>query len=366
MSKASLLVLLAALAPLTALRAQDLDSMATPALVARLASIESRLGVGADGRTIRPVTHLPVRTQVVGGMMMIVLDMVPRSAVNSIATFADSALTEFGAIPAGFVASLVLVDDHIPPDHPALADPSLRSRTLVRMPWGDPRDTAVAHGRRVAQPVAGAFWAGLDARWQQWLPYHLGVDWSPRDNGEESLNDLAGPSGSITGKQCLAGDVHGCRVWLGLDDDSASVTARYSLAELQESARRVNQGDIDVRECVGGERASCARAFLGHRLFVLPYIPAPDRLRATMLRELSARHGVEALRRALADSVGTVGARLARAAGVSQDSLVTEWRMWVLARGRSDRVEAGFGQFASVLIFISALLALALRSGRWR
>jgi hypothetical protein len=367
MSRALLLLLLAALLPAAHLRAQSLDSMPTSALVARLADIERRMGVSADGRVSRPASALPaVRTQVVGRITMVVLAAVPRSAVDSVATFADSALAEFGAIPADFVGGLLLADEQVPPFHPALSESSLHGRTMVRMPWGRATDAGIGRGRRVSEPIAGAFWATLDRRWKQWLPYHLGIDWSPRLNGEESLNDLAGPTASMTGKQCLAGDIRGCRLWLGLDDDSASVTSRYAPAEMQESALRVNQGDVDVRECVGGDRASCARAFLGHRLYMLPWIPAPDRLRATMLRELSARHGLGAMRRALADTSGTVGARLARAAGVSQDSLITEWRMWVLARGRSDRVEAGFGEFASVLIFLSALLALALRSGRCR
>ena len=57
---------------------------------------------------------------------------------------------------------------------------------------------------------------------------------------------------------------------------------------------------------------------------------------------------------------------MARAAGVPEDSLISEWRSWVLSRGRSERVSAGVGDFASALIFILLLVAMATRSGRWR
>ncbi|MFI5279090.1 MAG: hypothetical protein ACHQU1_01235, partial [Gemmatimonadales bacterium] len=66
------------------------------------------------------------------------------------------------------------------------------------------------------------------------------------------------------------------------------------------------------------------------------------------------------------DSSGGVGERLARAVGIGEDSLVAEWRAWVLARGRPQRLMATLPQSMSVVVAALLLVFLAARSGRWR
>jgi hypothetical protein len=67
--------------------------------------------------------------------------------------------------------------------------------------------------------------------------------------------------------------------------------------------------------------------------------------------------------RALADTTGSIGERLARASGVGEDSLMLEWRYWVLNRGGrpSDRNLLADGVPA---VLLAALLLAAARRSR--
>jgi hypothetical protein len=88
--------------------------------------------------------------------------------------------------------------------------------------------------------------------------------------------------------------------------------------------------------------------------------------RGSLLRAVRVVHGAAALRRALADTSGSVGVRLARASGVSEDSLLAEWRAWLLTGGGGRRVTADFADGVPVALLGALLLLAAARSGRWR
>jgi hypothetical protein len=91
-------------------------------------------------------------------------------------------------------------------------------------------------------------------------------------------------------------------------------------------------------------------------------VPAADLGRQSLVRALRALHGRAAVARALADSVGSIGDRLARAAEISEDSLMREWRYWVLTRGGRPRERSFAADAAPVLFAAGLLLFVATRS----
>ena len=99
---------------------------------------------------------------------------------------------------------------------------------------------------------------------------------------------------------------------------------------------------------------------------LVPPAPAGLASRRSLMRAVHALHGSAALRRALADTLGSVGMRLARASGLTEDALVTEWRIWLLRAGGHSRVTAGVVDALPVVIVGALLLFAAARSGRWR
>lgn len=361
----SLLLALALATPVPLIAQTPADS--TALLRARLATVERALGIRDDGQALAvAAAAVPrrVRVQVVGRITLVVGDEIPRSVVAAVASHADSVLAAFGGIPDETIRRAVLVHDALPPEHPVVMS-ALQGRPRVSLEWGSADDTLVYDGGRVTAPLARYYRAGIDTSWGNWTPHDLSVRWSAFD-GDLVLDNLASPTAAAMGKECLAGRIRSCRLWLGIDDDSNSIMSRYTPLELVEGARLTAYGGEDVMACRGGGQSACLRAFLAGNLQRLPSVPAPAEVRASFLRALLVKHGPEALRNALADSTGSIGDRAARAAGVSEDSLVSEWRVWVLSRGRVDRVEAGAGDFVSALVFICLLATMAVRSGRWR
>jgi hypothetical protein len=97
----------------------------------------------------------------------------------------------------------------------------------------------------------------------------------------------------------------------------------------------------------------------------LPSIPAGPALRSSLLAYVRALPG-DLLVPALADHSGPVGERLRRTAGVTEDSLVRGWRIWLLTGGGQRLVTAGVRDALPALVLSGLLLLSATRGGRWR
>jgi hypothetical protein len=300
-----------------------------------------------------------------GDLNLIFWEAVPRSLGRQLGAGAGEMLREFGAVPEGFVRRSVVVQVWAVDTAGILAAPALRGSRRVWMEWPQPADTT-AVSWRIASRLAAAYRETLDSAWQAWLPQDYGVQWERAREGQAALNALTLPR-EASGSECLAGKPAECRLWLGVDPDEHPYASRYRPAELRSIVQERSydeRADADRSSCLNGADDACLR--LVERQRWLSPIPAPDPARVSLIRAVHALHGAEALRSALADTAGGIGERLARASGISEDSVVAEWRTWVLSRGRPQRVRAGFGDALPVLALVGLVLFAAARSGRWR
>ncbi len=270
-----------------------------------------------------------------------------------------------GAIPTEFVASHVVVAFAATGVDSMLRAERLGPRTRLMADVAARPDT-FADGWAVAAALATAYGETLDTTWREWLPLDLGVGWTLRRNGRGAVWDLM-RGDTRAGAECLAGNVAECRLWLGLDNDASPYRVRYRPKELrrQIGSRWFAWGDARAlaHDCTTGSDDACVRvASLG----LLPAIPAGPSPRSSMVAFVRAGKSSTALPRAFADSAGSVGDRLARATGLPEDSLVQEWRIWLLTGGGQPRVTADLRDALPVVIFGGLLLLAAARSGRWR
>ncbi|HEY2806983.1 MAG TPA: hypothetical protein VGI92_14080 [Gemmatimonadales bacterium] len=366
-----LLVLLVLVAEPARLAAQaSFDS--TAYLRSRVAQLDSLLGHTSASPTTRSrvlaeqAHDHPLRVQVEGRLTLAVPLDVPAQWVSTMAHAADSTLGEFGGIPDETIRRLVLLEVTLTPENAMLAQ--FKGRPFASLSPVRASDSAEANGSKALEAMAHYFTGTLDSTWQKWLEGQLVLAWNSNLDGERALDDLASVGGYVSGKECLAGMLASCRQWLGLDDSPQPYSVRYRPQELVSALRNSDgsHGNPTEDRCRGGDAQACAEFFTLMSWHPLPSIPASGEMRMSLLRELRERHGKEALRRVLADSAGSVGDRLSHAAGISEDSLVSEWRLWVLGRGRIERVTAGPGDLVSALLFSAILVGMAIRSGRWR
>lgn len=352
----------------TPLTAQLPDSVA--ALRALLARVSAELGAHQAVERIEASNDSLQRlgrVLLTGNVALVVLERLPEDEVRRVAGAVDSSLTWFGGIPDSFTRSIVQRMTWVSDVPRLLALPSLRGRTPINAEWGGELTSFNSARAALLEPLATAFvQRQLDDTWRAWLPRTFGVNWDDGD-AEGALDELAAASAYIRGRECLAGRLASCRLWLGIDDDSLPYSVRFTRAELVEALRL--SGYVtgpEGRACQAGNGDACARFLAASERVLFDAVPAPPHIRASLVRSLRVSSGPEAMRRAFADSTGSIGARMARAAGVPEDSLVDRWRTWVLSRGRAERVSAGAGDIATALAFTFILLGMAVRSGRWR
>ena len=138
----------------------------------------------------------------------------------------------------------------------------------------------------------------------------------------------------------------------------------FTAAELRESmsqgAKWLAERSASGRSCLGGMNAACY-AFARETGYTKPF-PADDAGRRSLIRAVWALHGAVAVAGALADTAGGIGTRLARGSGVGEDSLMLEWRYWVLTRGGRPSVRGLLADAAPAVLLAGLLLAAAWRS----
>lgn len=270
-----------------------------------------------------------------------------------------------GVIPSAFVASRVVVTYAATGVDLKLRAEALDGRTKVMADVRAEPDT-FADGWVVAVALALDYRETRDSVWGGWLPLDLSLGWTLRRDGPAAVRELM-RGDTRTGADCLAGGVAACRLWLGLDRDTAPYAVRYKPDELRRQIEATwfawGSAVGVMRRCIAGSDDACVRAAALGAVAPIPAGPAP---RGSVLAFVRSRRGPAPLERALADESGSVGDRLARAAGLPEDSLVQEWRIWLLTGGGQRRVTASVADALPVLMFGGLLLLAAAGSGRWR
>jgi hypothetical protein len=363
-------VLLAALAallvalPLAAQRRPDPDPRATE-LLARAESLSAELTAAARVRGFEAATRRRGHVVRAGRFVSVFWEAVTPQVAQSVVARADSVLESFGGSPAAWLDRIVGVQFNSMDTARLLADPAMRHRIPAELDWTPAQDT-IDGALAVALQISGRYRRTLDSTWQSWLPMDYGVVWV-KPSGDWALMALTNPEWS-TGTGCLAGRLGECRLWLGLDRTARPVAMRYRADELRTHVKDLawyRRSSVDRDACLqNGDDAACVR-FAESQPVVDP-IPSPGIARASLVRAAWTLHGATAVSRAFADTTGSIGERFARAVGISEDSLVSEWRIWTLARGRTERMAATLPQSLAVIFAALLVVFLAARSGRWR
>jgi hypothetical protein len=294
----------------------------------------------------------------------------PEQALRSLDSAAQM-LRRFGGVPDGFARSVVVVLTNATDTAAALSAPTVRERRRVRLggiQWtdrGEGRSVFIVPAQSFAAAIASGYRDTRDAEWRAWLPADLGVaPWS-RAAAWGAFQALARNSWEV-GRRCLSGDAAGCRLWLGVDRDSAPYRDRYGADELRSWVEArwgwYTQRSAAARSCREGVAGACAE-YVGEERHLLPPIPSDEASRRGLIRAVRALHGAGALQRAFADTAGSVGQRFARAAGIGEDSLMREWRSWVLTRGGRPEERSLLADGAPALL-LAGLFVLLARRGR--
>ena len=357
-------VLLATLAGATAARAQEAyGTVRARALVARAESLEAQIARQDSAASRRRYEDLRARRFDAGPVTVLLPQIMGEATGQRIAAGARQYLDSLGAIPESFIASRVAVAYPAAGRDSVLRAEKLGARTRIMVDIAAKPDS-FADGWIVAALITRSYVESLDSEWRSWAPPDLGLDFMHgRDDAAAMLELSAGDTHSSV--ECLAGRPTGCRSWLGLDRASDPYGARYSPAEVRVllSRRVVGYLVSDARRCLDGSDDACMRFARGGGV---PPVPAGATTTRSVLRAVRVLHGADALRRALADTSGSIGQRLARATGVGEDSLVTEWRAWLLSSRSRAHVAAGAADALPVVVFGGLLLLAAAASGRWR
>lgn len=351
-------------APVAAAQGAHSRDAARRSLVARAESLEALVARQDSAAKRARYDDLRARRFDAGDVTVLVPAIVGETTGRRIASGAQAYLDSVGGVPRSFVRSVVGIAYTTVGQDSALRAGGLSGRTQLWVEVAAGPDT-LADGRKVALVFARAYAQTLGEDWRAWLPPDLGIGWKHGREDAAAVRDLAAAETRV-GTECLGGKAAACRLWLGLDRDPDPYGTRYTASEIRHLlAMRpfVDYLGPTVAQCTQGSDEACLRYA---RSGQVPAVPAGASAVRSVLREVRVMHGAEALRRALSDTSGAIGQRLARATGIGEDSLVVEWRGWLLTGGGHAPVSAGARDAMPVLVFGGLLLLAAARSGRWR
>ena len=330
-------------------------------LVARADSLWA-LRVAEDSATakrLRAVRHAQLFTS--GDVALALWGGISSTEGDSMASAAELQLREFGLVPGAFTRGVVVVQVNAADTAALRRSPAMGRRQPLLLDWvpGDTRGV-----EKAVYEITTAFGRSLDSAASVWLPPSAGERWSMDRGGERALRWLT-ESQTSAGSLCLAGDPAGCRRALGLEDAKNPLAARYTAGDIRHLLQEQRYGSARLQACFAGYDGSCLRFAEESRYSGLSPIPASEAVRTSVLRYVRATRGAEAVGRIFAGPPALMGARFARATGLSLDSLVLGWRVWILSRGRPGRVRTPVGEALAALTFSGVLVLLATRRTRW-
>ena len=174
---------------------------------------------------------------------------------------------------------------------------------------------------------------------------------------------------SAAATDCYDGTLDRCWDALGLDHQDEWATAWYTASERRWFVRRLTLSSNPLVEgilssCLDAEKDDACTALLVDR-GAAASIPLPPGARMTLVAHALALGGPEGYTRLITDTEAPIKDRLARASGVSADSLISSWRAATLqARPdvHGDTKKSGW----SSLIWLLILAGVSTRSTRWR
>jgi len=333
------------------------------ALLARAESLAA--GIAREDSVAREERHRErLATRFDAGAVTVILPAsvggaTGRRFVEGAARILDSA----GVIPASFIAGRIVVAYAADGVDSLVRAARLDKRVRIGADISAAPDS-LTDGLLAADVLAQSYRGTLDPEWRKWLPSDMGMGWNMRIEGTEAVRELMAGETHV-GALCLGGSVAGCRLWLGLDRGAQP----YQVAEIRRlvATRYWPRSRGLLAQCLGGSDEACETVARDSGLIPpIPLAPAGAASRGSLLRAVRRLHGDGALRAALADTAGSVGERLARASHVSEDSLVAEWRSWILTGGGQPRVTADLRDAVPAVLIAALLLLAAARTGRWR
>lgn len=210
-----------------------------------------------------------------------------------------------------------------------------------------------------------------DQALRAWLNGPVRPSWrTAEDRSAVYVQLVTAPSQTV--RDCFLGHLERCEAALEIGASPATLEALYpSAAErrsllTQSFADFFNHGATSAafHFCVTGSDSACTGLLRSLPRGVLPHPLGAD-ARFTLVHLALRLGGREAYHRLLADPQASVGARLAAAGGVREDSLVARWRAEIIA-ARPLPVEMPTWAFGVALGWMVLFAGCGLRSSRWR
>lgn len=217
--------------------------------------------------------------------------------------------------------------------------------------------------------VSSAATASFDAALRAWLYNGPVSPIAPNATVERDARHELAVAESHPARRCVSGDLRQCAAILALRGRPADPLHQwYAPPDYQALVSRIRlaPGDGRVaptlqRRCLAAELSACERllTWLSPDRIPPPVMEGP---RLMLLREALQLGGNGALGR-LRPTTADVGARLAAASGVSEDSLLASWRRRMVApRGANVRPPAGVALASAA--WMVALAGVAMRRTR--
>ncbi len=240
-----------------------------------------------------------------------------------------------------------------------------RSRLHVGMevPWNMTEESLVL------LLIANVPVAAPDSAMQSWLGGSVRPSTrEDRDRAGVYVQLVTAPSQAA--RSCFQGRLDSCAAALGLG--AATLEAWYPSAAERRSLVVTSFTDYfdhgatvaPFRACAAGSDSACTGLLQALPKGSLPRPLGAD-ARATLVYLVLHLGGREAYHRLLATRDAPIAARLASAAGVSEDSLVARWRAQIIA-SRPSVVALPPWAFLFALGWVAVFAGCGLRSSRWR
>ncbi len=347
-------------APITGLQAQDATT--ARALLTRLRAAQAAEARRRHAEDSLRTANTRVDTVRVGALVVLSAPGVP-TALAAGAAGAWAALdARFGA-RAHMLTTIPFVLG-ITGSDPLVPHPPLTSRGIGITADAD----SASLTRALASAAAFALAEHEDAALREWLGTPISAFPAPAQRFAEVYVELATAPWTAV-RRCHGGDLDDCRRMLGLVPGEGYLDQWYD----PEDRRRLvamRSGPIERwtplhRSCVDGHSADACTALLRADPDGLGQPPTTATLRSTVMDVALELGSPGAYDRLLAAPDRPLTERLEAAATVSSDSLLRAWyARTMLARPKTVTVGAP-GAWAA-FGWVTALVALALRSSRWR
>lgn len=225
------------------------------------------------------------------------------------------------------------------------------------------RDRALAFSRVLGRVMA----ADLPHDLRTWLGgFFIRAD-QTRELERAYRSLLRTASAAVT--DCYDGALDRCWDALGLDHQDEWATAWYHPSERRLLAGRLARATNPPAEgilsgCLDDGNDEACTALLVDR-GAGAFIPLPPGARMTLVAHALSLGGPEGYTRLVAENEAPIKDRLARASGVSADSLIGSWRAAAL-QARPDVHDDTKKSRWSVLMWFLVLAGISTRSTRWR